>query len=176
MNIIAQIGTYLVPLSIVGIVVTALARKVDVYASFIEGAKSAIPTVLRVLPAVAAMTIAVTVFRASGALEAVTGALGVPFGALGVPKEVLPLAFLRPFSGGAAFALLSDVYANYGVDSFIGRLASVMMGSSETLFYTVALYFGTVGVSETRHTISASLLGEFLTILAAPVITRLFFP
>lgn len=176
MKLIADIGTYLVPLCIIALVAAALFRKVDIYGSFLAGAKSAVPTVLRVLPAVAAMTIAISVFRASGALDWFCRVLGVPFEAVGVPREVLPLALLRPFSGGAAFALLSDIYKAHGVDSFVGRLASVMMGSSETLFYTVALYFSTVGISKTRHTISTSLLAEFLTILAAPIITRVFFP
>jgi spore maturation protein B len=127
------------------------------------------------LPYIAAITIAVGVFRTSGALDALMGIVAPPFEALGIPREILPLELLRPFSGSASTALLGDVFAQYGPDSEIGRISSVLMGSSETLFYTVALYFGSVGITKTRHTISASLLAEFVSVILIVNFVKYFF-
>ncbi len=175
MSAVTLIGALLVPALIVLVVVHALVKGVDVYQAFIDGAKRALPTVGRVLPYIAAITIAVGIFRASGALDAVLGVVAPPFEALGIPREVLPLELLRPFSGSASNALLQDVFVQYGPDSDVGRLASVLMGSSETLFYTVALYFGSIGVTKVRHTISASLIAEFFSVILIVNFVKYFF-
>lgn len=175
MNAVSLIGAILVPALIVLVVIHGLWKGVDVYQAFIDGAKRALPTVVKVIPYIAAITVAIGVFRESGSLDVLLAVVSPPFKALGIPAEILPLELLRPFSGSAALALLQDIFTNHGVDSFVGKTASVLMGSTETLFYTVALYFGSVGVTKTRHTISASLLSELVSVIIIVNMCRFFF-
>ena len=146
------------PIAIASVLTFALVKKVDVYSAFAKGAKEALPVLINILPYLAAMLMAINVFRESGALAALIRLLEKPLAALGFPAELLPLALLRPFSGSASLALLSDVYAQYGADTFLGRAASLMMGSSETIFYTLALYFGSIHVTKTRYCVPVALL------------------
>ena len=159
--------SYLIPALILALLIYAYAKKTDVYGSFIAGAKETFPMLLQVLPPMAAMMAALTVLRASGALSAFIEFVAPVFEAVGLKSELAPLFVLRPFSGSASMALLKDVFDAYGVDSFSGYAASVMLGSTETIFYTIALYFGAVGVTTTRYTVPVALLAGVVGTAAA---------
>lgn len=151
-----------------------MCRGRDVYGAFTRGASDALPLILRILPCMAAMMAALSAFRACGAMEWLEALLHAPLEALGFPRELLPMLLLRPFSGAAGMALLSDVYESCGVDSFAGFAASVMLGSTETIFYILALYLGSVGIKKSGYTLPASLLATFAGALASVHISRFF--
>lgn len=159
--------SYIMPLMILLLLGYALYKRVNVYEAFTRGAQEALPLLVQVLPFMAAMMIAMNLFRSSGALSAFIRWIEPLLSKLGIPAELVPLLVLRPFSGSAAIALLQDVFTNHGVDSFAGLAASLMLGSTETIFYTVALYFGSVGVRKTRITIAVALLSGVVGAVAA---------
>ncbi len=175
MQIITLISSLFVPLFIGGIVVFGLAKKVAVYEAFVKGAKQGLTTVIRILPYVIGFIFAIRIFTASGCLDFIVSALSPVLKPAGIPPEILPLALLRPFSGSASIGALTVILNRYGPDSFIGRCASTLMGSSETLFYTTALYFGSVGIKKTRYTIPAAMISEFFGLIASVIICRLIF-
>lgn len=145
----------------------ASARGVDVYAALTSGAAEGLNVLLRILPSLVALLSAVCMLRASGALEALSALLAPLLSALGIPSEVAPLLFIRPISGSGALAVGSEIMQVYGVDSYIGRVAAVMLGSSETTFYTVAVYYGSAGITKTRYTIPAALCADAVMFLAS---------
>lgn len=159
--------SYIMPAMILLLLGYALYKRVNVYEAFTRGAQEALPLLVQVLPFMAAMMIAMNLFRSSGALSAFIRWIEPLLSKLGIPAELVPLLVLRPFSGSAAIALLQDVFTNYGVDSFAGLAASLMLGSTETIFYTVALYFGSIGVRKTRVTIAVALLSGVVGAVAA---------
>ena len=159
--------SYILPLMILGLIIYALIKRVDVYSAFTEGAAEALPMLIKILPYMAGMLAAIQALRASGALELMLGALSPAFNAMGLPAELAPLFILRPFSGSAALSLLGDVLTTYGPDTFTGVAASIMLGSTETIFYTIALYFGTVGIRRTRAAFISSVIGTAAAIVLA---------
>ena len=165
----------IIPILLLALVVTSFFRGSGVYDSFVRGARGALPTLINVMPYMAAMLCALNVMRDSGALDFIVSLLTPAMGAVGVPAELTPLIVLRPFSGGAALALLDDVFKIGGVDSSAGYIASVMLGSTETIFYTVSLYFGSIGVKKTRYSVPVALLSGAVGIWAAVVLGRMFF-
>jgi len=163
---------WIVPVCIVAVVIYALCKRVNVYQAFVEGAAEAIPLLLKILPFMAAMLIAIELLRASGLLEDFTRWAAPVLEKLGLPAEVVPLVLLRPFSGSAATAMVSDIMANSGPDSFESYLAGILMGSSETIFYTLALYFGSVGVIKTRYTLPVALISMAAGVAASVLLAR----
>lgn len=168
-------SAFILPVIILALIAYAMIKRVNIYEAFIEGAREGLPVVLTVLPYIAAILISLNLLRDSGALGAFIGLLEKPLSRIGMPPELTPLALLRPLSGGAALGILADIYKNYGTDTFIGLAASIMMGSSETIFYTLALYFGSVGIIKSRHTLPASLLATLAGIIASLFFAHLFF-
>lgn len=168
-------SAYIIPVIVLALIAFALIKRVNIYEAFIEGAKEGLPVVLSVLPYIAAILISLNLLRDSGALGALIDLLKGPLGKLGMPAELTPLALLRPLSGGASLGILADIYKNYGTDTFIGIAASIMMGSSETIFYTLALYFGCINITKTRYTLPASLLATLAGIIASLIFAHLFF-
>lgn len=162
-----------IPLLLCCLLIAALVKKTDVYTAFVNGAKEGLPVVAGVLPYLAAMLTAIRAMRASGALSALISLLSRPLARLGFPPELLPLAALRPFSGSASLALLSEIYTQYGADSFLGTAASLMMGSSETIFYTLALYFGSIHITNARYCIPVALLSGAAGTVASLLLARL---
>jgi spore maturation protein B len=154
----------------------ALGKKVDVYAALTDGAGEGLSVVLRILPALVALLSAVYMFRASGAMEFLTGLLAPVLSALGIPPETAALMLVRPVSGSGALAVGSDLMQQFGADSYIGRVAAVMLGSTETTFYTVAVYFSAAGIRKTRYTIPAALCADLAGFAFAALAVRLFFP
>lgn len=175
MDIIKQISVFAIPFMLFVIISYGLYKDIKVYDCFIEGAKEGIETILRILPPLVGLFVAISVFRASGALDLLTHGLKPLMSILGIPPEVLPLALMRPVSGSASLAIVNDLLTNYGPDSFVGRVASVMMGSTETTFYTIAIYFGSVGIKNARHTIGAALLADLTGMITSVWVCRIFF-
>ena len=168
-------AAFVLPIIIVAVFVCALVKKVDIVKEFSSGALEGLDTAKKLLPTLALLVTAVGMFRASGALDVLTGILKPVFDKLSMPTEVLPLMLLKPFSGSGSIAIIQDIFSNYGVDSFVGRVASVIAGSTETTFYTVAVYFGAVGISKTRHTIPAALAADFTGFFLSVIFVKLFF-
>lgn len=168
-------NSMVVPAAICIILLYGILARVDVFDCFVEGAREGLVTGAKILPSLVALMTCVGMFKASGALDIITHALSPAANLLGLPKEVLPLAILRPVSGSGAMVIFQDLLKSYGPDSFIGRMASVMEGSSETTFYTIAVYYGAIGVTKTRHTLPASLTADVVGVLMSAVMVRILF-
>lgn len=162
--------SWLIPCLILSLLAYGYLSGADVYSAFVRGAAEALPAMLKILPCMAAMMIGLSVFRGSGMMDRLTALLAPALGAVGVPGELAPLILLRPFSGGAAMALLQDVYAAFGPDTYLGLAASIMLGSTETIFYTVSLYLGSIGVTKPRYAVPAALISSLAGTAAALVL------
>ena len=163
---------------IVGFIVAALRKRIDVYDAFIEGAKGGIETSLKIIPYLVGMLVAISVLRNSGILGFVVNGFTWAFTQLGVNTDftpALPTALMKPISGSGSRAMMIDAMQTYGVDSFVGRLACIFQGSADTTFYIVALYFGSVGIKKTRYAITYGLLADFAGVAAAIFVAYLFF-
>ena len=167
--------TMVVPLTICAVALWGAARRVDVYGALVQGAGSGLETLVRIVPSLIGLLTAVYMLRASGALDLAAQALGPLMERLGLPAELLPLMLVRPVSGSAALGVGAELISAYGPDSCLGRTAAVMLGSTETTFYTVAVYFGAVGVTRTRYAIPAALCADLTGFLAAAWAVRLLF-
>ena len=168
-------SSYVLPLTLVGILGYGVYKGVDVFGVFLSGAKEGLLTTFNIAPAIIALMTCVGMFKASGALDVVVALFAPISGALLLPEEVVPLAILRPLSGSGALIIFNDLLETYGPDSFIGRVASVIEGSSETTFYTIAVYFGAVKVSKTRYVLSASLTADLVGFIMSAFMVRLIF-
>ena len=163
---------------ITGFIVAGVRKKVNVYDAFIEGAKEGFTTAVRIIPYLVAILVGIGVFRASGAMDMLIGGLRACVDACGVDAQwvdAMPTALMKPLSGSGARGMMVDAMTTYGADSFVGRLSSVFQGSTDTTFYILAVYFGSVGVSKTRHAVTCGLLADLAGILAAIAICYLFF-
>ena len=158
---------YLVPLLLVGLSVFALGRRKNYYDWLLTGAAEGLGLIKTILPSLVLLLTAVSMFRASGALELLTAAAGPVLEAVGIPRETAGLVLVRPLSGSGALAVGSELMARYGTESYIGRCAAVMLGCTETTFYTVAVYFGAAGIQRTRYAIPAALCADAVGFLAA---------
>ena len=163
---------YVVPILLVLVLVYGLVKRVNVYNSFVGGAKKSFDLAISVFPYLAAMYVMVNALHASGLGERITSFLAPPFRLLGVPQEVLQLVLLRPFSGSGSLAILNEVYATYGVDSYVGRCASVIMGSSETVFYVASVYFAGTKVKRTGFAIPIALFCNLVGSVLACALCR----
>jgi spore maturation protein SpmA len=173
-NVVANVVLYGV---ISAFLIMALVRKVNAYEAFIEGAKEGFQVAIRIIPYLVAVLVAIGVFRASGTLDLLTKGLGVLFAAVGLDERMipaLPTALMKPLSGSGARGMMVDAMKTYGADSFVGRLASTFQGATDTTFYILALYFGSVGVKKTRHAVSMGLLADLAGVIAAIVIAYMF--
>lgn len=170
-----NIGAYIFIGFIMIIIISGAIKHIDVYDCFINGAKSGISTAVNLLPALVTIFVAVSVFRSSGLLELVCDNLSGITDKMGFPKEVLPLCFLSPISGSGSLVAFEDIISKYGPDSFQGRVAAVLSGSTETTFYAISVYFGAISVKKTRHTVFCSLCADFTSYLLASIFVKLFF-
>ena len=170
-----DIASLLIPLLLTAAALWALGRRVDVYDALTAGASEGLTVLLRIVPSLIALLTAVYMFRASGALALLTAAAGPVQEAVGIPRETAGLVLVRPLSGSGALAVGSELMAAHGPDSYIGRCAAVMLGCTETTFYTIAVYFGAAGIRRTRYTIPAALTADLAGFMAAAWSVRLFF-
>ncbi len=166
---------YLVPLILLFTALLALKQREDPYGLLLQGAAEGLSLVLHILPALILLLTAVHMLRASGAVAILSRMLAPAFSLFGIPPETAMLVLIRPISGSAALAVGADLMAEYGVDSPIGQTAAVMLGSTETTFYTISVYFGAAGIQKTRYTIPAALFADFIGFLMASWTVRLFF-
>ncbi|MGL5618434.1 MAG: nucleoside recognition domain-containing protein, partial [Tannerellaceae bacterium] len=158
---------------IVGFIISAVRKKINVYDSFIEGAKDGFKTAVTIIPYLVAILVSIGMFRASGAMDYLIDGIAALFTAMGMNSDfvaALPTAFMKPLSGSGARGLMIDTMNHYGADSFVGRLSCIFQGATDTTFYIVAVYYGSIGVKNTRYTISCSLLADLFGIIAAIVI------
>ena len=152
-----------------------MGKRVNVYAALTRGAEDGLTVLLHIIPALVGLLTAVNMFRASGAMDLLTSLCAPVLERLGIPPETVPLMLIRPVSGSGALAVASDLMTTHGPDSYIGRVAAVMMGSTETTFYTIAVYFGSAGIVRTRHTVPAALAADLTGFLTAALTVRLLF-
>lgn len=167
MEIIRHLSDYAIPAMFIFILVIALLKRVKPYDLFIEGAKDGIETIVKIIPSLVGLLVAVGVFRASGALDLLVFILRPVIDLLGMPPQVAPLALLRPISGSASFAFVTDIIKAFGPDTYEGRVAATMMGSTETIFYTLAVYYGSVGIKNIRYTLIAALMADIISVIAS---------
>jgi spore maturation protein B len=172
---IAELSRWAIPAMLLIVTMTALVRGVKVFEIFVEGAEAGFGTAIKTIPYLGAMLVAINIFRASGALEVMTATLAPVLDKLGFPGEVLPHAIMRPLSGGAALGIATDIIATHGPDSFLGQLVSIMQGSTDTTFYVLSLYFGSVGIRKYRYSIISGLAADFSTLMASVFIAHKMF-
>jgi len=166
---------YIIPGLIVIIPAYGLIKKVKVYEVFVEGAKDGFKIGVRIIPYLVAILVAIGMFRASGALDLLLHFLSPVLNAIGFPPENVPLALMRPLSGSGSLGLLTDLVNHYGADSIFAKIGATMFGSTETTFYVLAVYFGSVGVTKSRHALAAGLIADAAGILSAVYICRFIF-
>lgn len=174
-TVMTTISKYAIPFILLFIPVFGYFKKVKVYETFTEGAKEGFTTAVRIIPYLVAMLVAIGIFRSSGAMEIFTTAIRPVTDLIGMPSEVLPMAIMRPLSGGGAQGIMGDLLTTYGPDSLIGNMASVMMGSTETTFYVLAVYFGSVAIRKTRHALPAGLIADAVGIITAVIVSNIMF-
>lgn len=170
-----KVSNFIVPIFVLFIILYGFKKKVNIYDSFLIGAKDGLITVFRIAPAVIAMVFATNLFLNSHFLEFVFSYFTPLLNALDIPINVLPMALVRPISGTASLAIMSNIFEVYGPDSFVGRLASNLQGCTDTTIYVLALYFGSIKVTKTKHALSAGLFADAVGIIAAFIITFIFF-
>lgn len=172
--VMAYLAELLVPLVLAGTALAALRQRQNVYSLLTEGAAQGLRTAAGIIPALVVLLTAVQMLRASGAIDWLGHWLQPVFGWLGIPVECAPLVLIRPISGSAALALGAELIAAHGADSLVGRTAAVMLGSTETTFYAISVYFGAAGVKNTRYTLPAALLADLTGFWMAALSVRLF--
>lgn len=163
---------YIIPIFIIFVLLYAGLKKMNTYNIFVNGAKGAVDLVISIFPYIVAIMIAVALLRVSGITDLLTKWLAPIFNFLGMPTEVTELVLLRPFTGSGSFALLSDIYAKYGADSYISRCASVIMGSSETVFYVASVYFSQTKVKKLLYAIPCALIASFVAAIISCLLCR----
>lgn len=173
--IVQTISKFAIPLMIVGIILYGMIKRVKVYESFTMGAKDGFTTSIRIIPFFIAMLVAIGVFRESGAMELLIQALTPLTGKFNIPGELVPMMLMRPLSGGGAQGLMTEIITSHGPESMLARMAAVMMGSTETTLYVLAVYFGSVSIKKQRHALSVGLIADLAGLVAAVFITRLYF-
>ncbi len=172
MEIISKI---ILPIFIIIIVFYGVKKKINVYDTFLEGAKEGLMTTFSIFPAVIAMIFAINIFLDSNVLGFIIKLLTPMIGKVSIPLEIIPMAILRPISGTASLAIMNDIFKSFGPDSFIGRLASILQGCTDTTIYVIALYFGSVKITKIRHALWGGLFADLVGIIMAVVLTNLFF-
>ena len=169
------ISLWAMPVLLVGIPLVGMIRKVKVYDVFIEGAKEGFNVAIRIIPFLVGILVAIGMFRGSGAMDLLTAALRPLVAPIGFPPELVPLGILRSLTGSGSLAFTTDLIKSHGPDSVIGRTAATMYGSTETTFYVLAVYFGAVGVTRTRHAVPAALVSDIVAALAAALVCAWMF-
>lgn len=170
MKVFLYLSDFIVPLMIFGIVCYGIIMKIPVYDTFVKGAKDGFLTVIKIMPTMVGLMVAVGVLRASGFLNFLAEMIGKVTQYIGFPGELVPLTIVKMFSSSAATGLLLDVYKEYGTDSYLGLVASISMSCTETIFYTMSVYFMTAKVTKTRYTLPGALLATFAGLAASVVL------
>lgn len=165
----------ILPFIISVIFTIAIVKKVPVYEEFVEGAKDGIKVTVQIIPYLVALIVAISMFRASGAIDWITSALGNTLEALSIPADILPIMITRSLSGSATLGLFADIASKFGTDAFVTKLAAIMVGSSETTFYVLTVYFGSIGIKKFRYALLTGILADIIGIILAVLVARMFF-
>lgn len=174
-SVLYQVSHLAIPTLICMFLLLGWFRRIPVYEAFIQGASEGFQTAVRIIPYLVAMFVAIKVFRVSGAMDIMAHLCAPVLGLFGLPAEVLPLAIMRPLSGSSALGIATELINNYGPDSFIGKLASVMQGSTDTTFFVLTIYFGAVGVKKYRHAVLLGIFADLTGLFASLFICNLLF-
>ena len=174
-TIIDLLSSWLIPLIIIITLTFGIIKKIPVYETFIEGSKDGLKVAIDIIPYLIAIIVAVSMFRASGAIELAQQTLGGILETLKIPVDVLPVMVVRSLSGSAVLGMFSDIVNQFGPDSYITKLTAIMVGSSETTFYVLAVYFGAVGIKKFRHALLAGILADIIGIIAAIAVAHWLF-
>ena len=175
MKIINYISTMAIPAVIIIIIVYGIIDKKRIYDIFVDGAKEGMEIVIKIFPTLLGLFLAIGVLRSSGILDIATQVISIVTNKIGFPSQVIPLALLRPISGSASLAVATDIMTTYGVDSRIGLITSTIMGSTETTFYTIAVYTSSIGVKKTRFVLAEALIADFVGIVTSALIWNFLF-
>jgi len=170
-----QLSIWAIPIILLVIPVVGYFRNVKVYEAFVDGASEGFHTSIRIMPFLVAMMVAVNIFRASGAMEVGVEYVGSLLYVLGVPPDLVPLAIMRPLSGTGALGLTTEILNTYGPDSMVGRIASTVLGSTDTTFYILTVYFGAVGITKPRYSVFVGLLGDMIGFLGSIYLCQYLF-
>ena len=166
---------WILPLMILGILITGCIKKVPVYEEFIEGAKDGFKVSITIIPYLVAIIVGISMFKASGAIDLITLAIGNFMEKLSIPVDIIPIMITRSLSGSATLGLFSDIVTTHGAESYISKLAAIMVGSSETTFYVLAVYFGSIGIKKYRYALLTGVIADITGIVLAILVARLFF-
>ena len=169
------ISNMIIPFMVLGIIVYGVYKKVDVYDDFLDGASESFGMIAKIFPCLLAMMLGINVFLKSGVLNFFLNFLEPIFNIIKVPIQVLPMMVMRPISGTSSLAILNNLFADFGPDSLIGRLGSVIQGSTDTTFYVLTLYFGSVGIKKIKYSLWAGLFADLAGIVASVIVVKLFF-
>lgn len=175
MGWMTSISIWFIPCFLLIVLITASWKRIPSYELFVEGGKEGVKMAFSLLPFLVGMIVAITILRSSGVLDALIGLLTPFLTFIGVPPEVLPLALIRPISGTAALGMTSELIQTYGPDSFIGRLASTMQGSTDTTLYILTIYFGAVGIKRMRYALKVGLLADLVGIIVSILVVYIVF-
>lgn len=165
----------IIPIIIFSITTYGMVKKVKVYECFVEGAKDGLMICVKIFPYLLAMLVAVGVFRESRALDYFINLIKPVVKLIGLPPEVVPLVLIKPLSGSGALGVFAEILNNFGADSYIGRVSSIIIGSTETIFYTLTVYFGAVGIKKIRHTLWVAVMADMICVIMAVTLVRLMF-
>jgi spore maturation protein B len=169
------VSTWAIPAFLVGIPVFGAFRKVKVYESFVEGAKEGFQVAIRIIPYLVAILTAVGMLRAAGAIDLLAALLDPVLRRIGMPAEMLPLAIMRPLSGSGSMGLVAELVKTHGADSLLARMAATAYGSTETTFYVLAVYFGSVGIKKIRHALIGGLVADLVSLIVSVIVCRIMF-
>jgi spore maturation protein B len=172
---IAQISALIFSIILIAIPLMGLKRKVAIFESFVEGGKDGFEVVIKIIPFIVGMYVAIGMLRTSGFFDLATSFLSPLFGLIHFPPEILPLALLRPITGSGSIAILTDIISQHGPDSLIARTAATILGSTETTFYVVTVYFGAVSIKRYRHAIATGLIADLAGIVTSIIVCKLMF-
>ena len=173
-NIISNLSNYAIPVIFLGIATYGYIKKVPLFDVFTEGASEGFEMAVKIIPFLVGMLISIGIFRASGAMEYLCKIISPITNLVGMPEEVVPMALLRPISGSGANGVMLSIFKEYGPDSFLGTVASVMSGATDTTLYIIAVYFGSVGIKNSRYALKAGLIGDIVGLISAVILVKLF--
>lgn len=174
-QVIKTVSDFAIPLVLFLIIGYGVIKKVKIYEAFVDGAKGGFEVAIKIIPYLVAILVAIGMFRASGAMDFFIKIISPATNLIGMPAEALSVAFMRPLSGSGSLGLVTEIMKTHGPESFLGRLVSTMYGSTETTFYVLAIYFGSVGIKKTRHAVPTGLLADAAGMIGALIICKLVF-
>lgn len=169
------IANIIIPMLVLFIIIYGVKEKVNVYDEFLNGAAESFDMILKIFPCLLAMILGINIFLKSGVVNLLYSLINPLFELINIPTQIFPMMIMRPISGTSTLAILNDLFKTYGPDSFVGRLGSIIQGATDTTFYVLTLYFGSIGIKKIRYSLLAGLFADFVGIVAAVIITKILF-